>query len=84
MKPYFSSLDIPENGLGVLFFRKQRKRRRKREDILTYTATAKMPSFTYKLPPANVENGGNIVVTWSLLPFAFHEKMLNPSIGPIH
>ena len=27
-----------------------------------------------KRQPANVENGGKIMVTWSLLPFAFHVK----------
>ena len=74
MKPNFSSFGIPENGFGGTFFRKK-----KREENFTVIRRERkwlLSRRNGKRQPANVENGGEIMVTWSLLPFAFQVNVI--------
>ena len=48
----------------------------KREEDSTYTANVKMPTYKWKRQPENAKNGGKIMVTWSLLPCAFHLNVM--------
>ena len=48
------------------------------EENFTYTANGKyvLSRRNGKRQPANVENGGKIMVTWSLLPFSFYVNVM--------
>ena len=72
----FSSFGIPENGFPANNLCRRRN--------FTHTANAKIPTFYLlsrgngKRQPANVENGGKIMATWSLSPFRFSRKRDGP------
>ena len=73
IKPNFSSLDIPENGFGYFFPANNflcGKNTRTKFHVYGKRENA------YQRQPANVKNGGKIMVTWSLLPFAFHVNVM--------
>ena len=65
----FPSLTYRKMVLGYFFSTNNFLCRGEREKKFTYTANAKMSAFSSrrngKRLPANVENGGKIMVTWS-------------------
>ena len=70
MKPTFSSLGIPENGLGVLFspqITSYIEENKKKISRIRQTRKCLLSRTNGKQQPTNVENGGKIMVTWSLL-----------------
>ena len=84
MKPNFSFFGIPENGLGVLFFRKQLHMDKEIQRI-RQTQKCLLSRGNGKRQPAKVENGGKIMVTSSLLPFTFHVNVMpNLSFFPYY
>ena len=55
--------------LGTIFPQTTSYVEEKQEQIFTYTANVKMPTFTSKRQATNVENGRKIVVTFAVLRF---------------
>ena len=46
------------------------------EENFTYTATGTYFHVETARQPANIENGGKVMVTWSLLPFSFYVNVM--------
>ena len=75
MKPYFSSFAILKNGFGYYFpqtLSYVEKKNKKKISRIRQTPKCLLLRRNGKLQPGNVENDGKFMVTWSLLPFAFH------------
>ena len=83
MKFSFSLFDLPDYGFVVLFFHMQLvmwKKNEKKIPRIRQTRKCQLSRRNGKRQSANAKNGGKIMVTWSLLPFAFPVNvMLNLS-----
>ena len=72
MKPNFSSFHIPDNDFGYFFFSQTTSYVEETFSRIRQTGKCLLSRRNGKLQQANVENGGKIMVTWSLFPFAFY------------
>ena len=75
MKPNIFLFDLPKNGKTICYVEKKSSYIRQFSRI-RQTRKCLLSRRNGKRQPANVKNAGKIIVTWSLLPFAFHVNVI--------